>query len=87
MFKTLLLIGSILLCLTAFVFAGTTGKIDGLVIDGETGNPLPGVNVIIQGTSLGAATNIDGKYVTKYLQDSIVTIFRRAMFARMVLYW
>jgi outer membrane receptor protein involved in Fe transport len=44
------------------VWAGTTGKITGRVYDASTGVPLPGVNVIIQGTNMGAATNLDGDY-------------------------
>lgn len=36
-------------------------KIDGKVTD-ETGNPLPGVNVTIEGTTIGTITDIDGKY-------------------------
>lgn len=42
--------------------AGTSGKIAGQVIDGETGEPLIGVNIIVEGTSHGAATNADGYY-------------------------
>jgi outer membrane receptor for ferrienterochelin and colicin len=45
------------------VYAGTTGKIAGVVKDKQTGEPLPGVNVLIQGTTLGASTDIDGYYV------------------------
>ncbi len=44
------------------VFAGTTGKIAGVVKDAQTGEPLPGVNVIIEGTTSGASTDIDGRY-------------------------
>jgi len=44
------------------VWAGTTGKITGRVYDKSTGVPLPGVNVIIRGSSMGAATNLDGDY-------------------------
>jgi len=43
-------------------FAGTTGKISGVVKDAETGEPLPGVNILIVGTTMGAATNMDGFY-------------------------
>lgn len=45
-----------------WIFAGTTGKIKGRVIDRETGQPLPGVNVVVVGTTLGAATDVDGYY-------------------------
>ena len=43
-------------------FAGTTGKLSGKVIDKETGQPLIGANVMIDGTALGAATDVDGNY-------------------------
>ena len=42
--------------------AGTTGKIAGVVRDANTGDPLPGVNIIIVGTTLGAMTDLDGDY-------------------------
>ncbi|MGH7493821.1 MAG: TonB-dependent receptor [bacterium] len=42
--------------------AGTTGKIAGEVKDKSTGQPLPGVNVVLEGTTLGAATDMNGRY-------------------------
>lgn len=39
------------------------GKIVGHVKDAKTGEPLVGVNIIIQGTYLGAATDLNGDYV------------------------
>ncbi len=44
------------------IFAGTTGKIVGHVTDKETGEPIVGANIIIEGTYLGAATDLDGFY-------------------------
>ena len=44
-----------------FIFAGTTGKISGTVVD-ENNQPLIGCNIVVKGTSLGAATNIKGEY-------------------------
>lgn len=44
------------------VIGDTTGKINGVVTDAETGTPLPGVNVIIDGTTMGASTNLEGYY-------------------------
>ena len=40
-------------------YAGTTGKISGTVRDAETGEPLPGCNIIIEGTILGAASKLE----------------------------
>lgn len=58
-------IGTILLVLfvTASLFAATTGKIRGVVKDRETKEPLPGANIIIVGTQMGAATDINGEFI------------------------
>ena len=48
--------------LSTILIAGTTGKISGKVTDASSGNPLSGVNVIIEGTSMGAATDMEGDY-------------------------
>ena len=42
--------------------AGTTGKIAGTVKDVRTGEPLPGCNIMIEGTVLGAASDANGDY-------------------------
>ncbi len=56
----------LLLCVgflaVANVFA-QTGKIVGKVTDGTTGESLPGVNVIIEGTTQGTATGSDGEFI------------------------
>jgi outer membrane receptor protein involved in Fe transport len=44
------------------VSAGTTGKLAGEVKDKETGEPLPGVNVVLEGTTIGGVTDADGRY-------------------------
>ena len=44
------------------IIAGTTGKVKGRILDVETGEPLQGANVQIVGSSLGAATDINGFY-------------------------
>ncbi len=51
-----------LVLVASSVFAGTTGKIAGRITDANTGEALPFVNVIIMGTNLGAASDIDGYY-------------------------
>ena len=56
------------------VFSGTTGKITGLVTDADTGFPLPGANVIIEGTSLGAASNLQGEYIIINVPPGIYSI-------------
>jgi hypothetical protein len=44
------------------LFAGTKGKIVGTVIEKGSKNPLPGANVSLEGTTLGAMTDKDGHY-------------------------
>jgi len=54
-----------LLLLTTLVASSSfaqSGKIAGRVTDADTGDPLPGVNVVVVGTTLGAATDTDGDY-------------------------
>ena len=36
--------------------------ISGQVTDGQTGNPVPGANIVVPGTTTGTATNADGEY-------------------------
>lgn len=60
--KHLKIVVAILLILATSVFAGTTGKISGKITDKETGMPLPGANIIIVGTNIGTASDVDGNY-------------------------
>lgn len=56
------------------IYAGTTGKIFGIVKDAETGEPLPGCNIIIEGTTLGAASNINGEFFILNISPGIYTV-------------
>lgn len=55
-------------------FAGITGKIAGRVTDKKTKEALPGVSVMIVGTTRGAATNADGKFVIVNVDPGNYTI-------------
>ncbi len=58
--------GLALIIMTGWVtqaHAQTTGKIAGIVTDVDSRTGLPGVNVFIEGTTQGTATNMDGEYV------------------------
>src|SRR4030067_3856585 len=52
----------LLILSAAVIFPGQTGKIAGTVKDKNTGEPLIGVNIFIENTSLGAASDINGDY-------------------------
>ena len=48
--------------LPGVALAQNSGTLAGRVTDAQTGDTLPGANVVIQGTTLGAATNLDGEF-------------------------
>lgn len=47
---------------TPIIASAQTGTLTGVVSDSTTGMSLPGVNVIVQGTTLGSATDTEGRY-------------------------
>jgi hypothetical protein len=51
-----------ILVYTHVVSAAASGKIAGRVTDTATGQPLPGANVVVEGTNLGAAADEKGEY-------------------------
>jgi hypothetical protein len=74
MFKRLLIIFTILSLVPLAVFAQSTGKIVGQIVDQATGEPLPGVNVTIDNTLLGANTDFDGYYVILNVPVGVYTV-------------
>jgi hypothetical protein len=66
-------------CLLIFLIpftlnAQTTGKIAGKVVDANTNDPLVGANVLIEGTTRGAATGADGSYFIINLPPGTYTV-------------
>ncbi len=60
--KRLLIFVMLAVCASPKAFAQGVGTSAGRVVDEFDGMGLPGANVIVEGTSLGAATNLDGEY-------------------------
>jgi hypothetical protein len=56
-----------------------TGRISGIVVDSETGNPVIGANVIIEGTMRGAAADIEGKYTILNVEPGTHTVIISAI--------
>jgi TonB-dependent receptor len=56
-----------------------TGRISGIVVDSETGNPVIGANVIIEGTMRGAAADIEGKYTILHVEPGTHTVIISAI--------
>ncbi|MFH5885401.1 SusC/RagA family TonB-linked outer membrane protein [Halalkalibaculum sp. DA3122] len=53
------------------------GTISGTVTDEASGETLPGVNIVIQGTTTGAATNVQGEYEISGLEAGTYTVLAR----------
>jgi len=61
--KYLSLFVCIFVVMAGVLFGATTGKISGRITDAETGLSLGGVNVLLEGTTIGAASDMDGYFV------------------------
>jgi len=70
----LLILITVLLVSQNITLGGTKGKVAGRITDALSGEALPFVNVIIMGTTLGAATDIDGYYSILNITPGIYTI-------------
>ncbi len=57
---------ALLVCLLLQSVSGTawaqTGKLAGTVTEADTGEPIPGATVVLQGTNLGTSTDSEGRY-------------------------
>ena len=49
-------------------------QVSGSVMDAENMEPIPGVNVIIDGTNIGTVTDFDGNFVINTSQDAPLTL-------------
>ena len=60
--------------LANLLIAGNTGKLAGTATDKSNGEPLIGVNILIEGTLLGATTDLDGNYYILNIPPGTYTI-------------
>ncbi|MFT3738146.1 MAG: TonB-dependent receptor [Breznakibacter sp.] len=51
-----------LMCMSVLPLWAQNIQVTGAVTEGDTGEPIPGVNVTIEGTTQGVITDFDGKY-------------------------
>jgi hypothetical protein len=72
--RSLFTITILFILLTASNLFSQSGKITGHVKDIATGEPLIGVNVLLEGTNLGAATNLEGYYVILNVRPGVYSI-------------
>ncbi len=65
----------LLIFLVSFTSIGFgQGSIAGKITDSKTGEAIIGANVIIQGTVIGAATNIDGDFLINNVKEGTYTL-------------
>ena len=76
--KRLLLLTAILLTTGLIVGAPSsyaqTGTLTGTVVEARTGAPLPGANIVIQGTSTGTSADADGIYTIQNVEPGTYTL-------------
>lgn len=59
----------------SFLFAQSGSSVEGKVLEEETGAPLPGVNVIVKGTSIGTTTDSQGSFALNIPGKDAVLVF------------
>ena len=72
--KKILLFGLSLLMVTSMSWAQDR-TVSGKVTSAEDGSTLPGVNVVVKGTTSGAVTDIDGNYKLSVPEEGGVLVF------------
>lgn len=70
--KTLLIF---YLMLSAWMGYAQERRITGTMVSGEDGTPLPGVNVLVKGTTQGSVTDADGRYTLDVPASGTVLVF------------
>ena len=58
--------------LLSFKVSSQTLSVKGTVLSEESGQPIPGVTVIIKGTSIGTTTDFDGFYTIDAAMETIL---------------
>ena len=64
----------VLVIIFSSLYSQQKASLSGKITDAKTGEPLPGVNVVIKGTYYGAASDINGNYNIKELNPGIYNI-------------
>lgn len=72
--RNYLLITMIMLFSVSLSF-GQGKEVTGTVTEAETGDAIPGANVVVKGTSTGTVTDFDGKYSLTFSEESAVLVY------------
>jgi len=67
-----------LMSFLCFAFAITSSaqesRVSGKVTDAQSGDPLPGVNIIVKGTTIGTATDVNGSFNIETRNDAVLVV-------------
>ncbi|MFB6343503.1 SusC/RagA family TonB-linked outer membrane protein [Saccharicrinis sp. FJH62] len=72
--KLTFLLGILLLCSTNLL--AQTISVTGTVTDAGDKTTIPGVNIVVKGTSLGTITDLDGKYILNNIPENGTLVFK-----------
>jgi outer membrane receptor protein involved in Fe transport len=67
-------IGILLAILVPVLLFAQDGKVRGRVVDKETGEPLVGASVLLDGTTLGASSDVNGDYIILAVPPVVYTV-------------
>lgn len=77
---------ALVLALHVPLWSGTTGKISGTVSDKETGEPLAGANIVVEGTNMGTAADLEGQFTILHVPPGTYDVLVSVMgYAKMTL--
>src|SRR5690349_8738062 len=65
----------IVLMTLASATAWAQTSVTGIITSGEDASPLPGVNILVKGTSAGTISDSDGKYTIEVPSSDAVLVF------------
>ncbi len=69
--RSAIIFAFVVLTLSSYAAEISNGTITGKVIDKETKQPIPNVNVLVVGTVHGSATDLDGKFSIQGVEENI----------------
>jgi len=73
--KKIVFLFSILLFMGTLFTNAQTRVVTGKVTSAEDGMPIPGVSIVVQGTTIGTVTDMDGNYSLQVPEDALNLIF------------
>ncbi len=67
-----LILTKLFLVVVAFTGAAQQGTVTGVITDSETGESLPGANIVVEGTTIGATSDGEGYYTLDVPAEELV---------------